>query len=380
MLFLNNDDVRDVLTPEMTLEALRESYLQLYAGDAVCRPNVATAVPTGDPDAHFLWTTTEGASAVSGYFAMRVKNDIAYRTQYEGVVTREKYSVQPGTYCGLIFLVKVKNAELVAIINDSVIQRHRVGADSALGTDYMARPDAEVLGMLGSGGMAHTQLACTLALRKNVKRVQIFSPTKDHREAFAREIREKYEIEGVAVESGEAAFKGADMIAGCTDGGFAGEENNAAIVGRWLEPGQHWTSIGGTADSLARRRTDLALRFGNAPAPAGMPEWATDHESAVYALPTDNPRFAGDDFYRSRYGRTQGERREMIPGRTVYLADVLSGKEKSRSDASQITFSERGNLNGAQFHAVASRVYEAALARGIGREVPTEWFLEDERN
>jgi ornithine cyclodeaminase/alanine dehydrogenase-like protein (mu-crystallin family) len=380
MLFLNNDDVRAVLTPEMTLDALRESYLQLYAGDAVCRPNMATAVPIGDPDAHFLWTSTEGASAVSGYFAMRVKNDIAYRTRYEGVVTREKYSVQPGTFCGLIFLVKVKNAELVAIINDSAIQRHRVGADCALGGDYMARQDAEVVGILGSGGMAHTQLACTLALRKNIKRVQIFSPTKAHREAFAQEIRDKYEIEAVAVESGEAAFRGAGIIAGCTDGGFEGEENNAAIVGRWLEPGQHWTSIGGTADSIARQRTDLALRFGNAPAPVALQHWATDHEAAVYAVPSDNPRFAVDDFYRSRYGRAQGQRQEMIPGRTVYLADVLSGKKKGRTDAQQITFSERGNLNGAQFHAVASRVYEAALARGIGREVPTEWFLEDERN
>ena len=380
MLFLNNDDVRAVLTPEMTLDALRESYLQLYAGDAVCRPNMATAIPTGERDAHFLWTSTEGGSAISGYFASRVKNDIAYRTEYEGVVTREKYSVQPGKYCGLIFLVKVKNAELIAIINDSVIQRHRVGADCALGSDYMARPNAQVLGMLGSGGMAHTQLACTLALRKNIKRVQIFSPTQDHREAFAREIREKYEIEAVAVESGEAAFKGADMIAGCTDGGFAGEENNAAIIGRWLEPGQHWTSIGGGADSLARQRTDLALRFGNAPAPIGLPGWATDHESAVYAIPASNPRFADDAFYLSRYGRNQTERQEMVPGKTVYLADMLAGRAQGRTSDEQITFSERGNLNGAQFHAVAARVYEAALARGIGRDVPTEWFLEDERN
>jgi alanine dehydrogenase len=112
----------------------------------------------------------------------------------------------------------------------------------------------------------------------------------------------------------------------------------------------------------------------------GIPGWGTDHESAVYAVPPGNPHFAADDFYVSRYGKGQAERQEMVPGRTVYLADVLAGREQGRSSAEQITFSERGNLNGAQFHAVASRVYEAALARGIGREVPTEWFLEDERN
>ena len=40
----------------------------------------------------------------------------------------------------------------------------------------------------------------------------------------------------------------------------------------------------------------------------------------------------------------------------------------------------RGNVPGAQFHAVASRVYELAKAQGLGREIPTEWFLQDERN
>jgi ornithine cyclodeaminase/alanine dehydrogenase-like protein (mu-crystallin family) len=380
MLFLTNDDVRAVLTPEMTLNALRDSYMQLYNDEAVCRPNMSIAIPNGKANEHFLWTSVDGGSATSGYFASRVKNDIAYRTEYEGVVTREKYSVRPGKFCGLIFLVKVENAELVAILNDSHVQRSRVGADSALGADYMARADSEVIGMLGSGGMAHTQLACMLALRKNIKKVQIFSPTRAHREAFALEIRQRYEIEGVAVDSGEAAFKGADMIAGCTDGGFAGEERNAAIIGRWLEPGQHWTSIGGGADSLAVQRTDVALRFGNAPAPVGLPEMGTVHESLVYAVPTDNPKYADQSFYQSRYANSRGEREEMVPGRTVYLADVLAGREKGRSSDEQITFSERGNLNGAQFHAVAAKVYEAAHAQGIGREVPTEWFMEDERN
>jgi hypothetical protein len=46
----------------------------------------------------------------------------------------------------------------------------------------------------------------------------------------------------------------------------------------------------------------------------------------------------------------------------------------------EITFSERGNLQGAQFWAVAGRVYEAAKQRGIGHELPTEWFLQDIRD
>ncbi|MPZ47907.1 MAG: ornithine cyclodeaminase family protein [Dehalococcoidia bacterium] len=368
MLFLNNDDVRAVLTAEVTLDALRESYTQLFHGDAVCRPRIGVSIPTSNPENRFAWSSMDGGSAISGYFASRIKCDISYRAEYEGVVTHEKYSTQLGKFCGLIFLVKVENAEIVAIINDSALQRFRVGADGALGTDYVARKDAAVLGILGSGGMAHTQLACTLALRKNIRKVQIFSPTRDHREAFAKEIRDRYELEAVAVDSGEAVFKGADIIAGCTDGGFKGEENNAAIIGRWLEPGQHWTTIGGGPDKLALERTDFSLRFGNAPAPLGLPQWATAKEGIFYSVPSSHASGAG------------GEHEERIPGKTIYLADLLAGKVKGRTSDDQITFSERGNLQGAQFHAVAAKVYEAALSKGIGREVPTDWFLEDERN
>ena len=48
--------------------------------------------------------------------------------------------------------------------------------------------------------------------------------------------------------------------------------------------------------------------------------------------------------------------------------------------ADQITYSERGNLQGAQFYAVAGKVYEAARRTGLGREIPTEWFLQNIRN
>jgi hypothetical protein len=58
----------------------------------------------------------------------------------------------------------------------------------------------------------------------------------------------------------------------------------------------------------------------------------------------------------------------------------LSGEKPGRTSAEQITYSERGNLQGAQFYAVAGRVYELAQERDMGNEVPTDWFLQDIRN
>ena len=62
------------------------------------------------------------------------------------------------------------------------------------------------------------------------------------------------------------------------------------------------------------------------------------------------------------------------------LEDLLNGRVKGRTSPEQITFSERGNIQGAQFFAVAGAVYEAASARSFGRVLPTEWFLQDIRD
>jgi alanine dehydrogenase len=64
----------------------------------------------------------------------------------------------------------------------------------------------------------------------------------------------------------------------------------------------------------------------------------------------------------------------------VTLADLVQGKAQGRASADRITYSERGNLQGAQFFAVAGKVYELARQAGLGREIPTEWFLQDVRN
>jgi alanine dehydrogenase len=64
----------------------------------------------------------------------------------------------------------------------------------------------------------------------------------------------------------------------------------------------------------------------------------------------------------------------------VRLDDVLSGRARARDDKKQVTFSERGNIQGAQFHAIASIVYERARERGLGHEIPRAWLLQDIRD
>jgi ornithine cyclodeaminase/alanine dehydrogenase-like protein (mu-crystallin family) len=303
----------------------------------------------------------EGGST-GGYFAVRMKSDISERREYNGATTLEKYCREPGLFCGLVFLTSIETGEPLAIINDGILQHMRVGADGAIGVKYMANEDAEVLGMLGSGGMARSNLEAFLCVRR-IRKVQVFSPTPANREAYAAEIRARHKLEAVVCDAPEQVYRGAHVVAACTDSAVP------VLDGRHLEPGSHIVNIGGGGlpDAASLARVDVYLRFGDAPAPTGRPDLRFDDEHLTWS--------AGPETKKGKRGHGIA-----LPDKLVYLEDLVTGNKKGRTSRDQITWSERGNLQGAQFYAVAGRIYEAARAKGLGREIPTEWFLQDIRD
>jgi len=366
-LIINNTEVAKVLTMEDTMAALEEAYLALAAREAVCRPRIDIRIPTSDPRKNYQWGTMEGGST-AGYFAIRMKSDVIYETEYEGSITQEKYCTRPGRYCGLILLTSIETGEPLAFINDGHLQHMRVGADGGIGVKYMAKPDAEVVGMLGSGGMSRTHMRA-FTLVRNIKKLQVFSPTREHREQFGREMAQSYNIEVVVCDHPEDVYKGADIVAGLTDSAVP------VIEGTHLERGAHIVNVGGSGkpDEESLRRVDVYLRFGDTPAPTGRPDLAIDDEVVGFEARPDKPKFGDGRAGRRRHGNA-------LPDRRVNLADLVNGKSKGRVGPEQITYSERGNLQGAQFFAVAGKVYEAAKRAGLGREIPTDWFLQDIRD
>ena len=366
-MIINNQEVEKVLTMADTIAALEKSYLQLAAGEAVCRPRIDIRIPTSDPARNYQWGTMEGGST-AGYFAIRMKSDIIYETEYNGAVTQEKYCMRPGLYCGLILLTSIENGELLAFINDGYLQHMRVGADGGIGVKYLANQDAEVVGILGSGGMARTHMAAFMHVRK-IEKLQVFSPTRENRERFGREMAAKYNIEVKVCNRPEDVYKGAHILAALTDSAVE------VTDGTLLEKGTHIVTVGGSGkpDPESLKRVDVYLRFGDTPAPVGHPELATDAEHVGYEARPQQNKFGDGRQSRRKHGNS-------LPDRRVTLPDLVSGRVKGRTSPDQITYSERGNLQGTQFHAVAGKVYELAKQAGLGREIPTEWFLQDIRD
>jgi len=366
-LIINNADVANVLTMEMTLAALEEAYLALAAREAVCRPRIDIRIPTRDPAKNYQWGTMEGGST-AGYFAIRMKSDVIYETRYNGSITQEKYCTRPGLYCGLVLLTSTETGEPLAFINDGHLQHMRVGADGGIGVKYLAKPDSAVVGMLGSGGMARTHMRA-FTLVRDIKKLQVFSPTRENREKFGREMAATYNIEVEVCERAEDIYKGADIVAGLTDSAVA------VLDGTLLEKGAHIVNVGGTGkpDDESLRRVDVYLRFGDAPGPVGKPELQVDDEHLGYEARPEQAKYGDGRRNRARHGN-------MLPDKRVTLADLVAQKAQGRTNSEQITYSERGNLQGAQFFAIAGKIYEAAKQAGLGREIPTEWFLQDIRD
>lgn len=369
-LLINNEVVSKVLTMKDTMEALEDAYLKLAREESICRPRIDIQIPTKDPKKIYQWGTMEGGST-SGYFAIRMKSDIIYEEEYNGVITQEKYCKQPGLYCGLILLNDVETGEPLAIINDGVLQHMRVGADGGIGVKYMSREDAEVIGMLGSGGMARTHMEAFMAARPGLKKLQVFSPTPANRETFGQEMREKFGLEVVVCDNAREVYKGADILAGVTDSAVP------VITAEWLEPGTHLVNVGGGGgrpDEAALARIDVYLRFGNAPGPWGLPQMHLADEYITYAA--KSPFESG--FKMKRAGkRGHGE---ALPEKMVLLKELLERTKQGRASRDQISYSERGNLQGNQFWAVGGVTYEKAKAAGLGHHMPTEWFLQDIRD
>jgi len=378
MLIIGNDAVADILTMADCIRVQEEAFQKLPAGGAIHRPRIDMYFPCEREDGYFRWGSMEGAN--DGYFAIRMKSDIiTWPKTPDGGWTEDKHCREPGTYCGVIFLVSTRNAEPLAFINDGVLQHMRVGGGAGIGTKYLSREDSHVVGMLGSGGMARTFLEAFACVR-DIKQCKVYSPTAKNREAYAEEMARRLGIEVQAVGSPREALRGADIVSSATD------SMEPVYDADWLQPGQHVTNLGRREmPDAAMSRFDVVVRQGT----AGLQMKQTDRFQAERGLspaafiggsademkriPERNrqPGFGGDspDFTDRGKGGDKPD-----------FADLVTGRCRGRTSRDQITFYRNVGNQGLQFSAVGGWVYAEAVRRGLGRDIPTDWFLQDIRD
>jgi ornithine cyclodeaminase/alanine dehydrogenase-like protein (mu-crystallin family) len=358
-LFLNNDDVDQLLTMKDTMEALEILYREMGDGAAVTAPRSDVHSPTTaaqsaeGPMAHYL-KSMSGASPRFGTAALRFSSDIVAWRDSGGGMRREKLPMLPGNrWMGIVMLFSSANGELLAIMNDGVLQRFRVGGANGVATKYLARENAENVGLIGSGWQAGTQVMAVCEARR-VKTIKVFSPTKANREKFAKETSERVGVEIVPVNSYQEAVAGVDIIITSTN-------SRTPFLGKWaLAQGIHISAM---------QRDEFDDEALLACKPLVLHTHATENNVTSSAL----AHFERDDFKLRDHPTDRAIDWKSLPT----LPDLLAGKVKGRESDSQITGFVNNIGMGAQFAAVGKKVYDAAKAKGAGREVPLDWFTQD---
>ena len=358
MLILNSDHVKSVLTMKGCMEALEEAYRENACGRTVNHRRTHLHMALSEPDRLYRFKMMPGGIEKLGLLAIRLNSDMMSWPMIDGKRRQIKISAAPGNrFVGQILLYSAKDLRLLALLSEGAIQLYRVGGTGGLSSKYMARKNASVLGLLGSGQQARAQVLAHCQSR-SIKLIKVFSPNAEHRKRFAEQMSREAGVEVKPVETPKECCRKADILAVATD------SREPVIKAEWLEPGMHVTGVGNELDADGRKKVDIYAQrdrrihgFENC--------WTEASKQRMAQIWPD---------YERVYGTEIRERLTDFPE----LGEIISGTVSGRSSDAQITYFHTDVGLGIEFAAVGAHVVALAKERKLGMEVPDDWFSQTE--
>jgi ornithine cyclodeaminase/alanine dehydrogenase-like protein (mu-crystallin family) len=214
MFYLTEADVRELLPVAECIGVMRRTFEALSQGRAQNQPRRRLILESGSV-LHSM------AGAFHNYFGTKF------------------YSTNPRYGAHFHFMLyDAKTAQPLALMEANHLGQIRTGSASGYATDLLAHPQAETLGIIGSGFQARTQLEAIRAVRP-IKHVRVWSRSEEKRRKFADET-------GVtAVDSAEAAIRGAQIVTTATNA------KDPVLEDAWIGPG---TMINAMGSNISSRR------------------------------------------------------------------------------------------------------------------------------
>ena len=349
---LNNADVEKVLTIKDTIRALDEAYSELDKGETANRPRTFTFSPTDNGS--FVANTHEGLLRNKGVYDIR----IVTHSRPDPTVDPTKVNYFHGALnCSLDLLYDINSGDLLAMIQDGHLQKMRVQATNAIAARYMARENARSMALLGSGWQATAAIESMRFVRP-IQKVNVFSRNVENRKTFVQQMRAVYKDMDIQdFDSAEQAVRGTDMVVAATN------SKVPVCKGEWIGKGMHLTGVlPNEFDLDCYKKADYLVIFNRLHGRDYTLRRGPEEE------PLDIPPHA-----------------KLIEG-APEIADLVSEKVPGRKSDDQITIFANGGHGwghdggpgyGIQFTAMAKLIYDLAKERGVGRQLPLEWFQQD---
>ena len=237
----------------------------------------------------------------------------------------------------VICLFNWEDMEMSAIISDYHLHAIRTASPYGVAAKYLARADAQTLGVIGTGRYAKGFVQACAAVR-DIRHVKAYSRSADNRRRFSEEMSAVLGIEVQAVQSGREAVENTDIMLLATSG------NTIVFEGDWLEPG--------------------ALVMSLAP---GEFDEATVERSRVFLSGTD--QVLGDSPPRKPFPSLLAGGKFSRDDVAAEFCDVVSGKKPGRGSDDEIILYESPGM-GILDVGVASWIYRLAQEKGLGTELP----------
>jgi ornithine cyclodeaminase len=297
-----------------TLELIERVHREYSTGNAIDVPRERTRLPKAA--LHIL----QGAVPSAGVFGYK-----AYTSSREGVRF-------------LVYMFSAENGRLEGVVEANRLGMMRTGAAGGVAAKWLAREDASVAGIFGSGWQAEGQLEALAHVRR-LERVKVFSRTAEKVAKFCDRMRRKLSLDVVPAASAEDCVKASDIVVTITTSA------TPVFDGEWIAPGTHVNAAG--SNSLLRQEIDeTTVRKAN-------PVVVDSRPSAM--------KEAGDLLPLLEKGR-------LHAGALTELGEVIAGIRPGRTSPGQVTLFESQGM-AMQDLIIAAELVRLARGRGMGEEL-----------
>jgi ornithine cyclodeaminase/alanine dehydrogenase-like protein (mu-crystallin family) len=315
-LHISEAEVRAVLTMPLAVEAVEEISRKQATGDVVVHPRRRFELPSG------------------GFFHYMAAADFS-----AGFVAMKQYTYVRGKLRFLVPLYEMATGDLLALIEADYMGQLRTGAASGVATKFLARKNARVAAIIGTGGQARTQLEAVAAVRK-LESARAYGRDAAKREKFCEEMSERLGIPVQPSASAAEAVRGADIVSTATT------TSQPVVYGADLAPGAHINAVG--ANHAHKRELD---------------DEAVASADVIVVDSVEQSRQEAGDLIIAFHGD------EICWTGVKKLSEIVAGKASGRTSDTEVTLFKSNGIASWDL-AVAMKVYAMAREKGLGRELP----------
>lgn len=240
------------------------------------------------------------------------------------------------TVMAVVVLNDPKTGYPLAMMNGTYLTALRTGAAGAIASKYLARKNATVVGFIGCGVQAQTQLEMHVLVR-NVKRIVVFDTNQSVLDHFANWAVEKFRVDVVPAKTVQEACR-SDILNTLTP------VKTPIVKKEYVSAGIHINGIGADAPGKEELEASI-LKI----AKVVVDDWEQAHHSGEINVPFEHGEFTRADLHAE-------------------LGEIVAGLKPGRENDQEITIFDSTGL-GIQDIAVAHLVYNRAVKSGIGTRV-----------